>query len=125
MQQHDHTMRHTNQLREISIKVPAPFAGVSDLGFTAQYRAQDFQQPMRDVPLVIEGPRPPMRRLAEPLQLLPEAKRAAYSWTHPIIVSDEVVLLPFRDLSLERAAPASMSRYVMNLARPAVFPLLH
>ncbi len=57
MQPHDHTMRHSNQLREISIKVPAPFAGISDLGFTAQYRAQDFQQPMRDVPLVIEGPR--------------------------------------------------------------------
>ena len=69
MQPHEHTMRHNNQLREISIKVPAPFAGVSDLGFTAQYRAQDFQQPMRDVPLVIEGPRPPMRRLAELLLL--------------------------------------------------------
>ena len=137
MQPHDHTMRHSNQegpslrrlrpkqLREISIKVPAPFAGVSDLGFTAQYRAQDFQQPMRDVPLVIEGPRPPMRRLAELLQLLREAEGAAYSWTDPIMVSDEVVLLAFRDRSLAGTAPAAMSGYVMNLVRPAVFPFLH
>ena len=125
MQPHEHTMRHNNQLREISIKVPAPFAGVSDLGFTAQYRAQDFQQPMRDVPLVIEGPRPPMRRLAELLQLLREAEGAAYSWTDPIMVSDEVVLLAFRDRSLASAAPTSMSGYVMNLVRPAIFPFLH
>ena len=118
-------MRHSNsQLREISIKVPAPFAGVSDLGFTAQYRPQDFQQPMRDVPLVIEGPRPPMRRLAELLQLLREAEGSAYTWTDPIMVSDEVVLLAFRDRSLSNAA-ASMTGYVMNLVRPAVFPFLH
>lgn len=114
-----------NQLREISIKVPAPFAGVSDLGFTAQYRAQDFQQPMRDVPLVIEGPRPPMRRLAELLQLLRESQGTAYSWTDPIMVSEEVVLLAFRDRSLSGSAPVSMSSYVMNLVRPAVFPFLH
>ena len=115
--------RSNNQLREISIKVPAPFAGVSDLGFTAQYRAQDFQQPIRDVPLVIEGPSPPMRRLAELLQLLREAEGAQYSWTDPIMVSDEVVLLAFRDRSLAPAA-ATMSGYVMNLVRPAVFPFL-
>src|SRR5260370_18667834 len=137
MQPQDHTMRHSNQegqslrrmrpnqLKEISIKVPAPFAGISDLGFTAQYRLQDFQQPMRDVPLVIEGPRPPLRRLAELLQLLREADGAAYSWTDPIMVSDEVVLLAFRDRSLAGAAPASLSSYLMNLVRPAVFPFLH
>ena len=54
----------------MTIKVPAPFAGISDLGFTAQYRAQNLNEPLRDVPLLIEGPRPPMRRLAELLQLL-------------------------------------------------------
>src|SRR6266702_936319 len=61
-----HDMRHSNQLSELSIKVPAPFAGISDLGFTAQYRAQQFNEPLRDVPLLIEGPRPPMRRLVFP-----------------------------------------------------------
>ena len=117
--------RSNNHLREISIKVPAPFAGVSDLGFTAQYRAQDFQQPMRDVPLVIEGPRPPMKRLAELLQLLRDADAAAYSWTDPNMVSDEVVLLALRDRTLAGGKPAaSMTGYVLNLVRPAVFPFL-
>src|SRR5215472_6938098 len=106
MEAHEPSMRHSNQLREISIKVPAPFAGVSDLGFTAQYRAQDFQQAMRDVPLVIEGPPPPMRRLAELLQLLRDAEGNDYSWTDPIVVSDEVVLLAFRDRSLAPDAPS-------------------
>ena|SRR5690242_6379632 len=127
MQPHEPSMRHSNnQLREISIKVPAPFAGVSDLGFTAQYRAQDFHQRMRDVPLVIEGPRPPMRRLAELLQLLSGADGAAYSWTDPIMVSDEVVLLAFRDRSIaaHELTAGSMSGYVLNLVRPAVFPFL-
>src|SRR6184192_1060486 len=126
MQGTDPSMRQSNHhLREISIKVPGPFAGISDLGFTTQYRPQDLNQPLRDVPLVIEGPRPPIRRLVELLQLLSDADDSAYSWTDPIMVSDEVVLLAFRDRSLVGTAPASMSRYVMNLVRPAVFPFLH
>ena len=57
------SMRSSNpQLGEMTIKVPAPFAGISDLGLTAQYRAQVFNEPQRDVPLVIEGPQPPMKR---------------------------------------------------------------
>ena len=118
---------NNNHLREISIKVPAPFAGVSDLGFTAQYHAQDFHQPLRDVPLVIEGPPPAMRRLAELLQLLRESDGTAYSWTDPIVVSDEVVLLAFRDRSIagEKLSAPSMTGYVLNLIRPAVFPFLH
>jgi hypothetical protein len=123
-------MRHSNspQLREISIKVPGPFAGISDLGFTTQYRPQDLHQPQRDVPLIIEGPRPPMRRLAELLQLLSDSEGSAYAWTDPIMVSDEVVLLAFRDRSLSGrklsdAAP-SLTDYVLNLVRPVVFPFL-
>lgn len=122
-------MRHSNpQLKEISIKVPAPFAGISDLGFTTQYRAQDLSQPMRDVPLVIEGPRPPMKRLMELLRALTESKQSAYAWTDPIMVSDELVLLAFRDRSLagtlSDGAPA-LTDYVLNLIRPVVFPFLH
>jgi len=123
-------MRHTNpQLREISIKVPGPFAGVSDLGFTTQYRVQDIGQPTRDVPLVIEGPRPPMRRLVDILQALAESSDSPYAWTDPVLVSDEVALLAFRDKSLagDRLgdSAASMSDYVLNLVRPVVFPFLH
>src|SRR5712691_8174702 len=94
-------MRPSNQpLSEVTIKVPAPFAGISDLGFTAQYRSQNFQEPLRDVPLLIEGPPPPMRRLAELLQLLPGIEGSAYAWSEPVMLSDEVVVLAFRDRSL-------------------------
>src|ERR1700674_2340713 len=88
------------RLGEMTIKVPAPFAGISDLGFTAQYRAQTFNEPQRDVPLVIEGPEPPMRRLAELLQLLSDADASAYAWSDPVMLSDEVVILAFRDRSV-------------------------
>jgi len=112
----------------MTIKVPAPFAGISDLGFTAQYRAQNLSEPLRDVPLLIEGPRPPIRRLAELLQLLGHAEAAGYAWSDPIMLSDEVVVLAFRDRSLtgqtlSDGAQASAS-YVLNLVRPVVFAFL-
>src|SRR5712692_9378944 len=130
MQEPDRTMRHTNhQLREISIKVPAPFAGISDLGFTTQYRLQDLSRPLHDVPLVIEGPRPPIKKLVELLQLLSDAPESGHSWSDPIMVSDEVVLLAFRDRSLSSRAltggvPA-MKEHVLNMVWPVVFPFLH
>ncbi len=121
-------MRSSNPLSEMTIKVPAPFAGISDLGFTAQYRAQNRHEPLRDVPLLIEGPPPPMRRLAELLQLLRNADEAAYAWSDPIMLSDEAVVLAFRDRSLagetlSDGAQASAS-YVVNLVRPVVFAFL-
>jgi hypothetical protein len=122
-------MRSSNpHLSEMTIKVPAPFAGVSDLGFTAQYRAQNLHEPLRDVPLLIEGPRPPMRRLAELLQLLRNAEATAYAWSDPIMLSDEVVVLAFRDRSLAGQTPSDEARmsasYVLNLVRPVVFAFL-
>jgi hypothetical protein len=132
-------MRPSNpRLGEMTIKVPAPFAGISDLGFTAQYRAQQFNEPQRDVPLLIEGPEPPMRRLAELLQLLSEAASSAYAWSDPVMLSDEVVVLAFRDRSVRggtmepgaHRAPiqtsdgARAADYAMNLVRPVVFTFL-
>ena len=122
-------MRSSNpHLGEMTIKVPAPFAGISDLGFTAQYRAQNLNEPLRDIPLLIEGPPPPIRRLAELLQLLRHADASAYAWSDPIMLSDEVVVLAFRDRSLagetlSDGARASAS-YVLNLVRPVVFAFL-
>jgi hypothetical protein len=122
-------MRPNNQpLSEVTIKVPAPFAGVSDLGFTAQYRSQNFQERLRDVPLLIEGPPPPMRRLAELLQLLRGIEGSAYAWSEPVMLSDEVVVLAFRDRSLSGQTlsdgePAHAA-YVLNLVRPVVFTFL-
>jgi len=120
-------MRPTPRLGEMTIKVPAPFAGLSDLGFTAQYRAQEFNQPQRDVPLLFEGPQPPMRRLAEMLQLLSGAQSATYSWTDPVMLSDDVVILAFRDRSVTGdtlSDGARIADYVMNLVRPVVFTFL-
>jgi hypothetical protein len=116
-------------LGEMTIKVPAPFAGISDLGFTAQYRPQHLHEPLRDVPLLIEGPVRPMRRLAELLQLLRESESSTYAWSDPVMLSDEVVVLAFRDRSLagdtlSDGAPA-VTRYMLNLVRPVVFAFLH
>ena len=122
-------MRSSNpHLGEMTIKVPAPFAGISDLGFTAQYRAQNLNEPLRDIPLLFEGPRPPMRRLTELLQLLRNAEAGGYAWSDPVMLSDEVVVLAFRDRSLSGqtlsdGAQAS-ANYVLNLVRPVVFAFL-
>src|SRR3989440_8676392 len=100
MEESGPSMRPAHNLGELSIKVPAPFAGISDLGFTAQYRAQQFNEPQRDIPLLIEGPDAPMRRLAELLQLLSNSGGSAYAWSDPVMLSDEVVVLAFRDRSM-------------------------
>lgn len=120
-----------SQLGEMSIKVPAPFAGISDLGFTAQYRAQQFNERQRDVPLLFEGPGSPMRRLAELLQLLSSAHDTPYAWSQPVMLSDEVVVLAFRDRSVAPptdgepvADGARIAGYVLNLVRPVVFTFL-
>jgi hypothetical protein len=128
MKGESHKMRPSNpRLGEMTIKVPAPFAGISDLGFTAQYRAQQFNEPQRDVPLLIEGPQPPMRRLAELLQLLSGTESPAYAWTDPVMLSDEVVVLAFRDriaTGQTLSDGAGAADYLMNLVRPVVFTFL-
>ena len=115
------------RLGEMTIKVSAPFAGISDLGFTAQYRAQQFNEPQRDVPFLIEGPQPPMRRLTELLQLLSDAHSQAYAWSDPVMLSDEVVVLAFRDRSVTKeqlSDELQIADYVLNLVRPVVFTFL-
>ena len=116
-----------HQLAEISIKVPAPFAGVADLGFTAQYHAQDRFAPLRDVPLVIEGRALPLQRLTERLRLLRDLGDA-HSWSDPVQLSDEVAVIAFRDASLAGRTLSDGARssldYVLNLVRPVVFPFL-
>jgi hypothetical protein len=111
---------------EITIKVPGPFAGVADLGFSARYPEQTLLQPMRDVPLWIEGPAEPMRRLADRLRMLAALVRAAYGWTHPVALSDEVVVMAFQDRSGDgrTLADAVAVDSLVNLVRPVVFPFL-
>ena len=121
-------MRPAPHLGELSIKVPAPFAGVSDLGFTAQYRAQRFNEPQRDVPLLFEGPASPVERLASILQTLSGSASQSYAWTDPVLLADGVVVLAFRDRSVkghDLAGGAPIADYVLNLVRPVVFTFLH
>ena len=128
MEETGSSMRPGHNLGELSIKVPAPFAGIYDLGFTAQYRAQQFNAPQRDVPLLFEGPQPPMRRLAELLQELSGSSSSTYAWSDPVMLSDEVVVLAFRDRSLANETLSDGARvsasYVLNLVRPVVFAFL-
>ncbi len=119
-------------LQELVIKVPAPFAGSVDVGFSTRYPAQPSQAPLKDVPFIIEGPSRPMRLLQARLQLfrqkralIPDAPGEAYSWTDLIPLNDELFILAFRDESLlEGNDPQAETRYIVNLIRPLVFPFL-
>jgi hypothetical protein len=136
-------------MEELVIKVPAPFSGVDDVGFSARYPAQDANERLRDVPLFVEGPPRPMARLVERLALLADKDRIvadgedeAYSWTPPIQLTDEVCVLAFRDRSLgfadaagvgagsaaggARAVPGALAgrQYLWNLVRPMAFTFL-
>ena len=120
-------------LQELVIKVPAPFQGRTDVGFSTRYPAQSAQAPLKDVPFFIEGPSVPMRRLQSRLELfrqkrelIPYAPGEAYSWTDLIPLNDELFILAFRDESLALAQDdlESEHRFVANLIRPLVFPFL-
>lgn len=120
-------MRHPGSTHEITIRVPGPFAGVTELGFSARYPEQSLFQPLRDVPLWIEGPSEPMRRLAARLKMLASLVQAAHCWTQPVLLTDEVVVMAFQDRSgqMRRLAdPSGAIDYVLNLVRPVVFPFL-
>ena len=121
---------------ELVIKVPSPFSGVDDVGFSARYPAQAWNERLRDVPFIIEGPPRPMRRLVERLSLFTAKDTLitvtgddeAYSWTSPVQLTDEVCVLAFRDHSLRDTAPEddaqAARQYIWNLVRPLAFTFL-
>ena len=120
---------------ELVIKVPAPFSGVADVGFSARYPAQGFHERLRDVPFIVEGPPLPMRRLVQRLSLFAEKPALvgdgdgeAYSWTTPVQLTDEVCVLAFRDHSTtfdaDDAAAVAARQYTWNLVRPLAFTFL-
>jgi hypothetical protein len=121
-------MRPPHPLYELTIKVPGPFEGVDDLGFSARYPEQGRFAPLRDVPLWIEGPAQPLRRLHGRLRMLHQAINGPYAWTDPVQLAEEVVILAFQDRSLESRGPEDFAQasldHVMNLVRPVVFPFL-
>src|SRR5437899_2372178 len=88
-------------MEELVIKVPAPFSGVGDVGFSARYPAQPNSERLRDVPFIVEGPPRPMHILVERLALFADKDRLlgptgdddAYLWTQPVQLTDEVCVI--------------------------------
>ena len=124
---------------ELLIKVPAPFSGIEDLGFSARYPAQERSEPLRDVTFFVEGPAGPMQLLVERLVLFSDKDRIVgalgdddqYSWTAPVQLTDQVCVLAFQDRSmrgdtvLEPSETAQAVRgYIWNLVRPMAFTFL-
>ena len=121
-------------MEEFVIKVPAPFSGVGDVGFSARYPTQHWNERLRDVTFIIEGPPRPMARLTEALALFADKDRLvdsseadeAYIWTPPIRLTDEICVMAFRDRSLsESQADVDGARsYLWNMIRPLAFTFL-
>lgn len=115
-------------MQELVIKVPAPFAGTELVGFSTRYPEQELLEPLRDVTLFVEGQPELVARLWSHLERFPETSRRAgqgYLWTDPVLLSDELLVIAYRDRSAESLAPSEVaSRYFANLLQPVVLPFL-
>jgi hypothetical protein len=115
-------------MEELVIKVPAPFAGRQDIGFSTRYPEQALNEPLRDVAFFVEGHADLMSRLWSRLESFPaQSRRAAegYLWTDPIMLSAELLVIAYRDRSAEVIEPTeSARRYFTNLIQPLVIPFL-
>lgn len=121
---------------ELLVKVPAPYFGVEDVGFSARYPAQARDEPLRDITVFVEGPAAPMSRLYERLRLFSEKDHLVeatgddelYSWSVPIQLTDEACVLAFRDRSVVASGLAeggeTLRAYIWNLVRPLAFTFL-
>ena len=115
-------------MEELVIKVPAPFAGTQDVGFSTRYPEQALNEPLRDVAFFIEGHPDLVAKLWPRLGVFPELSRRAgqgYLWTDPIMLSDELLVIAYRDRSAEMIEPSEVARrYFANLIQPLVIPFL-
>jgi hypothetical protein len=115
-------------MEELVIKVPAPFAGTDEVGFSTRYPEQSLHEPLRDVTFFVEGLSELISRLWPRLETFPERSRRAgegYLWTDPIQLSDELVVIGYRDRSAELSEPTEAARhYFANLIQPLVIPFL-
>ncbi|MEA2646800.1 MAG: hypothetical protein QOE92_1883 [Chloroflexota bacterium] len=113
---------------ELVIKVPAPFAGTDEVGFSTRYPEQALHEPLRDVTFMIEGMPELIGRLWPRLEVFPESSRRAgegYLWTDPIQLSDELLVIAYRDRSAEMGEPMLVAhKYFANLIQPVVLPFL-
>jgi hypothetical protein len=123
MQNHSNAM--PMQFSELVIKVPAPFLGVDSVGFTARYREGET---LGDIPLLIEGEADILARLQPRLELLGEPQGEPYLWTTPVSLSDELVIMAWRDRSqrpgLLTSSGEAARAAIQNLVRPVAFAFL-
>lgn len=120
---------------DLWIKVPNPLFGVDNVGFSVRYAAGDREDQPADVPFFVEGEASVMSRLAERLRLFPARELfvdctlsgEAYSWTDPIALTDEVIVMAFRDRSLATTAEnpvQAVRNRLRNQLVPLAFPFL-
>jgi hypothetical protein len=118
---------------DLWIKVPEPFWGVDTVGFSVRYPLQPDSEPQAVVPFVVEGEAPLMRKLTRTLQLFSQRELyvdlhmpgEAYGWSDPIPLSDQVVVMGFRDLSLDDRDPVrALRERLANQLVPLAFPFL-
>ncbi len=122
-------------MREIVLTVPSPFFGVDSVGFSVRYPAEAGTGGPRDVPVLVEGDPALLTPLTERLRLFPKrewfvdptAIGEAYTWSEPMALSDELVVIAFRDRSLLEAggdAQTQLRNRMSNQVVPLIFPFL-
>lgn len=115
-------------MEELVIKVPAPFYATDEIGFSTRYPEQRIDEPLRDVTFFVEGRPELLARLSPRLEAFPMSSREAglgYLWTDPVMLSDELLVIAYRDRSQEIREPVeSARRYFVNLIQPMVLPFL-
>jgi hypothetical protein len=97
-----------DQQEDLWIKVPGPFYGVGTVGFSVRYSQEPELPEPATVTFFVEGEAAPLEALAHSLRLFPERERfvdceapgEAYGWSDPINLSDEVIVMAFKDRSL-------------------------
>jgi len=120
---------------DLWIKVPGPFWGVETVGFSVRCPAPAEPGPLPDIPFFVEGDAQLMSSLGGQLRLFPQRERyvdcealgEAYSWTDPISLTDEVIVMAFRDLSLGGSTPDPALALLNRLSNQLVllaFPFL-
>jgi hypothetical protein len=133
-------VRYAPQLRvdqqeDLWIKVPGPFYGVGTVGFSVRYSQEPELPEPATVTFFVEGEAAPLEALAHSLRLFPERERfvdceapgEAYGWSDPINLSDEVIVMAFKDRSLDDPGgdPAQAVRNrLSNQMVPLAFPFL-
>lgn len=118
---------------DLWIKVPSPFWGVDEVGFSARYPLRPDGAP--EVPFFVEGEAGLMAELGRMLRLFARREQfvdcqelgEAYSWSDPIALSDQVLVMAFRDRSLELSSgdpELAVRNRLANQLVPMAFPFL-